>query len=244
MRIIFFSDAHGNQYAARAFFQTVSPLDYDLLVFGGDVFGYYYGCNEVLDLLRQHHVLCLLGNHDQYYLDILSGAREETALVRRYGSTYRGIADRISLDNRNHLAGLNPSLTLETGDSRLLFAHGSPLDPLNGRIYPDHDFSDFFSPISDYDYIFLGHTHHRLYIKSNKTTVINPGSIGQQRDGKGCGYVILETRTGQVSFQNIQYANEPLIQEIKAHREAPEMEARLIEVLTRKPRIFSGGNTA
>lgn len=39
MKIVFFSDAHGNQYAVDSFFEDVQTVGYDKVIFGGDVFG-------------------------------------------------------------------------------------------------------------------------------------------------------------------------------------------------------------
>ena len=37
------------------------------------------------------------------------------------------------------------------------------------------------------------------------TVFVNPGSLGQQRDGLGCSYILLDTTDKQVSFRTIAY---------------------------------------
>lgn len=52
MKIIFFSDAHGNRYAIDQFFEDVKTMAYDRIIFGGDIFGYYYEQEYILSVLR------------------------------------------------------------------------------------------------------------------------------------------------------------------------------------------------
>ncbi len=95
MKIVFFSDAHGNQHTVRKFFDSIKADDPDLIVFGGDIFGYYYGQADILDMLYHSKCICLLGNHDKYFLELVEGKVDEDYLVSRYGSTYRNIINSI-----------------------------------------------------------------------------------------------------------------------------------------------------
>ena len=60
-------------------------------------------------------------------------------------------------------------------------------------------FSDSLGGGTDYDYIFMGHTH-RMYIKKvGKSTYVNVGSCGLPRYiGLSSGYCILDTDTKKV----------------------------------------------
>lgn len=234
MKIVFFSDAHGNQYAVRNFFEQLAHENYDLVIFGGDVFGYYYGQLEILELLQKSGFICLLGNHDRYFLDLLENKIDEGYLVSRYGSTYRNITARVPNQYIDFLYSLKNCYKLTIDNLHIACVHGSVEDPLNGRIYPDTKITN----IEDYaglDYVFMGHTHHKLAVRlENGTVLINPGSIGQQRDGKGCTYVIFDTVSHNYEIKEVQYEREKLISEIKANNEDSIMEQRLIEVLFRK----------
>ena len=56
MKIIFFSDVHGNRYAVEQFFKDIKNIPYDRLIFGGDVFGYYYEADKILSIFREKKV--------------------------------------------------------------------------------------------------------------------------------------------------------------------------------------------
>ena len=49
----------------------------------------------------------------------------------------------------------------------------------------------------------LGHTHYRLTRSYGKSLVINPGSLGQPRDGNGFSYVILDLYNKSYEFKTV-----------------------------------------
>ena len=84
MRIAVFSDIHGYQYSLKKFCEQVKTDHCDLIVFLGDVFGYYYGQHECLEMLScMDGLVCLLGNHDQNFLDLLKFPELEADLVAK-----------------------------------------------------------------------------------------------------------------------------------------------------------------
>lgn len=234
MKIIFFSDAHGNGYSVIKFFEDIKYISYDKLIFGGDIFGYYYDQEKIIKLLREHNCICLLGNHDRMFLDILERKIEEDNLIMRYGLTYRNISERISKESVEFLYSLNSRVDLETDGIHLTFVHGSVDNPLNGRIYIDTEITDY-RKYEGLDYVFMGHTHHKMKkILANGTILINPGSIGQQRDGKGCSYVVFDTVTRTNIFCPVDFDRKYLAADIEAYGESDEMKEKLLEVLYRK----------
>lgn len=64
------------------------------------------------------------------------------------------------------------------------------------------------------------------------TTLLNPGSLGQQRDGRGCSYATLDTCTRTISFQVVEYGISSLLGEIEANDPDKPF---LASVLTRTP---------
>ena len=233
MKIIFFSDAHGNQYTVRRFFQQIAEDKADIVVFGGDIFGYYYGQKEILSLLRRSGCICLLGNHDQFFLNLIDGQKEIDYLVCRYGITYQECMNTVNNDDIQFLRSLKSRYDLNIDGLHLSFVHGSIENPLNGRIYPDTKINNF-RPYEGIDYVFMGHTHHKLVsFLANGTTLLNPGSIGQQRDGKGCTYGIFDTEKREWKVKEVFYNCEDLVSEIGKHKETKQMYIRLVEVLYR-----------
>ena len=67
--------------------------------------------------------------------------------------------------------------------------------------------------------------------KAGNTIIINPGSLGQQRDGKGTSYVLFDTETLDTKFIIVEYNVYDLIEKINLYDKDND---RLKEVLLRK----------
>jgi len=214
MKIIFFSDIHGNRYALEGLFNNNLVSVADQLIFCGDVFGYYYYQNEILDIFRRVKKLrCILGNHDKMFLDIIDGKLNENTLIPKYGNSYKEVAERISRENIEFLRTFPTNLELEINGIKIGVFHGSPSDLLNGRVYPDTEIVDSEN-YTKYDYVILGHTHHKMVKQISNTTILNPGSLGQQRDGKGCSFIELNLNDKTFDFKTIEYDISGLMKDI------------------------------
>jgi putative phosphoesterase len=206
MKYIFFSDIHGNNHSFHAFIKKLSDqIDQYKLIFLGDFIGYYYGANEIIDYCRKNNIYCILGNHDQYFLDVLDGKRDIENLIMKYGYSYEVAINTISYENINFLRKLDWNNTLISHNKKVYICHGSPLNNLEGRIYPDTDLSVFEMAVKDFDYVVTGHTHHKMDRRYGSKIFLNPGSLGQQRDGKGCSYMILDLEKDTYDFHVVEY---------------------------------------
>lgn len=232
MKIAFFSDIHGNIYSFEKFLIDIHSNEIDYLFFCGDIFGYYYYQNEILDCLRKNGELCkcILGNHDKMFLDLLEDKLDEESLILNYGNSYKGICKKISQENIDFLKSVPSIRYFNIQGQKIAITHGSLSDNLNGRIYPNTaiDSEDLYK---QYDYVILGHTHHKMVRTVGETYIINPGSIGQQRDGKGCSYLVLDLDNGYFNFKTIEYDVQRLVMDIDKKDNG---NYKLKEVLTRR----------
>lgn len=227
-----FSDVHGNYDAFKVFTDELKSLQPDLVLFGGDVVGYYYKPNEILDFMRGNDFKCVLGNHDKNYLDIVDKKINSVDLANKYGSSYLNLIKDISEENLNFIRGWPEKLELTVQNKKILMVHGSPNDHLNGRIYPDSELECYKEIFEEYDYVLLGHTHHKINKVIGRTKIINSGSLGQQRDGKGCSYTILDLGKGTEVNRVVNYPVNLLEYEVLKKDSAFK---RNFEVLFRKP---------
>ena len=215
MKIIFFSDIHGNNHSFNAFLKDISRQQgqYEL-VFLGDFVGYYYGANEIISYCREKNISCILGNHDNYFLNILDGKLNLETFIKKYGRSYDIALRTISKENIKFLRQLDKNKILISDNKKVYICHGSPLNNLEGRIYPDTDLSLFEASVEGFNYVVTGQTHHKMDKRYGSTIFLNPGSLGQQRDGTGCSYMTLDLEQDTYSFHTVDYLISNLEDEI------------------------------
>lgn len=192
----------------------IDELSPEKVYFLGDVCGYYYGQNECLDLLRRlPGIRCTLGNHDNMFLSSLGERNIQQQLAAKYGKAYLW-PEAISKDNLDFMADWPRFIGDEIDGLRMFFCHGTLDNYLEGRLYPDGAV-----PVENlyrqYDIVFHGHTHHKMIKKTGDTMIYNPGSLGQQRDGKGCSFIVFDTSRKDVTFEIVKYDPGELVNEIR-----------------------------
>lgn len=219
MKYVVFSDIHGNLLALNKMLDETSGR-YDGYIFCGDVMGYYNHPAEVIDLMQtMPNLMAVRGNHDADYI----GQKRCDLLYKKYGSSYRTKLTSCQLD---YLKSLPEKIEKKINGKNICVFHGTPNDYLNGRCYPTNkDFASYHEGIT-----FFGHTHYRMIRLVNGKCIINPGSLGQPRDGKGFSYAIYDFVTDYCDFKTVEVNISQLHRDILANESNP----RVIDYLVRK----------
>lgn len=215
MKIVAFSDIHGNLLALKAFIEELKSIKYDLLIFCGDIFGYYYHQDEIIDeLSRLPDMIWLRGNHDQFFLDILYKKYDEKAYIEKYGHSYFDLQNKISHRCIEKMKETIASKEISVGNYKIGVFHGTPDNLLEGRLYPKDEVMNI-EAYTKYNLVIMGHTHFKMNRCCNGTWLVNPGSLGQPRDGKGYGFAIIDTEKESVQFRNVSFDQVVLYAEIE-----------------------------
>ncbi|MFQ6123495.1 MAG: metallophosphoesterase family protein [Candidatus Heimdallarchaeota archaeon] len=197
------SDIHSNIYALDAVLRHLE--DVDILITCGDTVGYGANPNEVIERLKEYSILNILGNHD-----VCSVLKEPTRLVSHAAMTALWTGDQLEKVHKRYLQQLSFMQWLQVEDIEILTVHGSFKEPLTEYIYPylpEFYFSQLLAD-AESDLVILGHTHIPFQIKVNKGVVINPGSVGQPRDGDPKASYVILTIIGDhidLSFERVPY---------------------------------------
>lgn len=225
MKICVFSDVHGNYQALDKMLSVETNVS--RFVFLGDIFGYFTEQERILERMsKMDNLTCICGNHDAYYLRSLQDDSLREELVKKYGSSY---LSKISDGQIEFLKNMSECLVEDIDGIKLAFYHGGPDDYLEQRIYPDNEFE--VNADSACDFIFTGHTHYRLSrslpvnneesmvikpdnLLAGECMLINPGSLGQPRDGKGFSYCVFDTQAREVSFRNVEIDVDELLNSV------------------------------
>ena len=208
------SDIHGNLEALEAVLQDL-PEEVSIVYCLGDVIGYGANPDECCDIVRELGMPMISGNHDLAVTDL------ETDL-----NWFNPVAAAAVVWTREHLSRENADFLrtrprmIETRDA--LFVHGSVRDPdeyiINAASAQDN-LEILRSHYPGIPICFFGHTHvktvapspngamlggHTLDLRSGGPYLVNPGSVGQPRDGDTfASYVIADGET--VHYRFVEY---------------------------------------
>jgi diadenosine tetraphosphatase ApaH/serine/threonine PP2A family protein phosphatase len=227
MRIAVYSDVHGNLHALEAVLAAIEGDAPDQVWCLGDLVGYGPKPNECCLLVEARADVCLSGNHDlgvlgTISLDEFSGEAGEAA------TWTRGV-----LSDKSR-AFLNPLEPLGTAEGVALF-HGSARDPVWEYVLSDEAAATTFA-LTIEPLVLVGHSHAALQIELREGLLsgglapagtevdlksgrwlLNPGSVGQPRDGDPrAAYLLLDLDAQQASFRRVAYDIEQTQAEIRA----------------------------
>ncbi len=217
------SDIHGNLQALEAVLERVAELDCTTTYCLGDIVGYGARPAECIDLLRQHDIASIMGNHDALICGIEDGVGFN-ALALESGKYCRRIL------SPEHIAYLRSQPEDIVPAPRVLMTHGAPGDR-NRYLLSRYEFELVADSLAaaDVDLCFVGHTHlpcvfagkEILYYKTETTslaetpTVVNPGSVGQPRDRDSrASFVVWQPQQQTVQFERVRYDTDRARQDI------------------------------
>ncbi len=224
MKRALISDIHANFEALEAVLAHIRSQGVDEIVCLGDIIGYGPDPLACLDRVMEVCQRTILGNHDQAALFDPEGFNP---VARRAIYWTR---DQMERDKNLEQADLRwdflGSLPRRHDEGKYLFVHGSPRDPTNEYVFPEHVYEPvrLKALMSRFEqYCFQGHTHipgifresasfvppegeQFVYQLSEEKCMINVGSVGQPRDEdpRAC-YVILDTETDTITYHRVEY---------------------------------------
>lgn len=235
-KLALISDIHANLPALEAVLtklDTYSPDEYLCL---GDLVGYGPHPKECLDIIKEREIPCVLGNHDAGVagtLPISHFRNPNKKLIQQTSET-------LSNDHIEWLKALPFTLNDKLDGLSWIAAHASPINPEEWEYIESALYVRNLLTNNDYDLIFIGHTHKpalvadQLGVKSFKKEhkyLINPGSVGQSRDGDrraSCG--LLDTETMEYQNFRVDYDIQSVVsdlQQLGFSREAADHLMRL-----------------
>ena len=213
MKIGFISDIHANEPALDAVLTKLDELGVDEILCAGDIVGYYTRPGECINTIRSLDIPTLKGNHDEA---LVSGTPGDFNIYAKRAIDWN--RRQLEEDQIDFLKNLSQKHYGDYEGTELMMVHGSPSNPLREYVFPEditEDFIDYHFRSDAPDVLVLGHTHKPFARTVLGTTVINPGSVGQPRDGDPrAGFATYDTRTQEVEHYRIEYEIEELVQEI------------------------------
>ncbi len=201
MKILLVSDIHSNWPALKAV--TEAEPDFDACLCAGDIVDYATEPVLCVDWIRRHATICVRGNHDHAVAQ---------RVVPQGGPGFRGLAratrpmhwEALDEERLTWLETLPVTAYVTLDGLQFFLVHGTPRDPLDEYLIDDaRQWEDRLQHV-DADIVCVGHTHQPFELQLSNKRVINPGSVGQPRDGNPrASYAVLER--GRVEFRRVEY---------------------------------------
>ncbi len=216
------SDIHSNLPALREVLSSLRERRVSRILCAGDTVGYYPFPNEVTALVADSAVHSIAGNHERAIVSgDFSGLNPLAALAARW------TAGQLTAHSLGRLRRLQPRDRLEFGGRRILLVHGSPRDD-DEYVFPLTEDTWPFGEL-DVDVLVMGHTHVQWKGRFGRLLAVNPGSVGQPRDGDPrAAFATLETRDLRVGLHRVDYGRDVVAAAVSARGLPARLAERLL----------------
>ena len=203
------SDIHGNWPALAAINEP-----YDFAVCLGDLVDYGPDPLRCVRWAMTNARHAIRGNHDH-------GASQAVEVSGEAGYRYLTRVSRalvwetLGVEERRYLIQLPLTCRFTVQGRRFLMVHGTPRDPLDEYVMRDPEVWAERLKDCEADVVLVGHSHMQFNLKVGSSIVINPGSVGNPRDGDPrAAYAIIDGN--KIELKRVEYPVEETIKGIEA----------------------------
>jgi predicted phosphodiesterase len=247
LRILLVSDIHSNLEALEASLSAVPPSDTTVNL--GDIVGYGASPNEVTERARALGGVFVRGNHDK----VVAGIDDIENFNPIAGMAAIWNREQINSEHLSWLRDLPKGPIVMDKLSGVQYVHGAPDDEDRYVVNPEDAATELARPGAGIT--FFGHTHiqgafeldgsivravHPVYetvakqetwdlpLKEGLKYMINPGSIGQPRDGDWrAAFAVFDSAKRVVTFCRVPYEVRSAQEKIFAAHLPARLAARL-----------------
>ncbi|MEB3182603.1 MAG: metallophosphoesterase family protein [Nostocaceae cyanobacterium] len=190
-RRIVIGDVHGHYQGLMSLLEAIAPAADDELYFLGDLIDRGPQSSQVVNFVKNNSYPCLLGNHEQMLLDILTGGKVPGSVVQAWlcsGGQATVASYEAATIPQEHLEWLSSlPIYLDLGDVWLAHAGVDPRIPLEEQTAQElcwvrDEFHNITEPYFPDKLIIVGHTI------TFTLPGVNPGQLAQ-----GQGWLDIDT---------------------------------------------------
>lgn len=223
-KIAIFSDVHANLAALNNVISNALEKGVSKFVCLGDVVGYGPNPSDCITKIQQLNCICIKGNHDEYVTsqDDFKNFNEQAQLSLNWTKNQISEAQKSWLSNLPYTRRLG----------RNTLVHATLEEPekweyVRNRFDAAIAMKDQKTPICFYghthmpvSYEMTGHTVNKateslIQLDEKAKYLINPGSVGQPRDGNSAAsYIIFDRIERTISFERVEYDVQTVADEI------------------------------
>ena len=216
MKILVLADVHANSFALDAIREP-----FDACLFLGDLVEYGVDPIPCIDWVRTHATCAIRGNHDHSVAQRVPPP-VGTGFRKLAGATRQLHWNVLRPSHLKYLSQLPVTQNLMLDGLRFHLVHATPRDPMDEYLAADAEaWRERLGDI-DADFVCVGHTHIPFHLTLDRCQVLNPGSVGQPRDGDPrAAYAIIEN--GRVALKRVEYDIEAAVAQLQASGLDPDL---------------------
>ncbi|WP_422926981.1 metallophosphoesterase family protein [Singulisphaera sp. PoT] len=209
MRILVVSDIHANWSALSAIDEP-----HDICLCLGDLVDYGPDPAECVRWAMNHAHYSIRGNHDH---GVAQGIAVSGDLGYRYLTRVSRplMWDALDSEERRYLLQMPLTQRITVDGLRIFMVHATPRDPLDEYLRKD--------PVTwakrvhniEADIVCVGHSHMQFNLAVDGMVILNPGSVGQPRDGDPrAAYAVIDDN--KIELKRVPYPVEQTIARVEA----------------------------
>ena len=229
VKLALIADVHGNLEALDAVIADIGKRSPGaVLVCAGDVVGYGPDPEACIDRLRSIGVPCVVGNHDEMVL----GRRDFSRCVHAGVIAAMWTRRNLSREARAFLDSLPPWLE---ATPQVVVCHGNVDDAdtyVSDAARAESALRQLEARWPRAGLLVCGHTHHasvysrergfslvcsptELRLTPGTAYLVNPGAVGQSRDGKPLArYAVFDSEHQTIGYRELPYDHEATIRKL------------------------------
>lgn len=209
MKIVMVSDIHANLAALEA----LPEREYDHLWCLGDVVDYGPRPHEAVQWVMRNAAIAVRGNHD-HAAGFSVDPRCSLPFKRLAAETLRYTQETCTKEDLKFLRNLPVHRQTQVNSTRFYLVHSTPSDPLFAYCPAQSELWQEEVARIDADVLIAGHTHTPFMRTIGKTTIVNPGSLGQPKTGRPLAcYALWED--GRISLREYPYPRSETVAQIR-----------------------------
>ncbi len=214
MKLALLGDIHSNLHALNAVAADLRDESPDLVVCTGDIVGYGAFPAECVAWVREHCDRIVRGNHDHF----TAGSGSAFSFNPRARTALTWTAEHLSAEDITWLG----ELPLKLHEENVQIVHGHPILPEAWLYILERRQADAALESVEEKVIVVGHSHIQGCFRFKSPTVeltpgvgvelddrravLNPGSVGQPRDGDPrAAFAILDTGSWIYTPRRVEY---------------------------------------
>ncbi|MEF3309187.1 metallophosphoesterase family protein [Paenibacillus sp. GYB004] len=232
LKALVLSDVHANIYALEAVWSKEN--DSDIVYCAGDLVDYGPFPGEVIAWMREHHAVCVQGNHDRKVAALYRQPNQLKDTPAGEWKWKHDNAGKLGEDDITFLERLPESVSFWMDGFGYRMQH---LYYKYETIESLYQFNEYWQSHAEEDVreaehrrLIFGHTHRRaVHYLGDRELWLNPGSVSYRRKddpSKDAHYMTITD--GRIEMKSVEYDRSPLLAATKATRLcAGELEAGL-----------------